>query len=270
MIIDGNDLQTIAILRERGPSRNAASVSQIISGAPGAWRRIRMGRGAPDPLQIVCIGGVVGDPTDPNGGTQAQMQGNLDKLKYWTRADKELTVSWSDIANRQWKGYRQRLDVGGIPPEWVTQGVHFALRILCPVPFAEDDSLSSPNTSGSSPLTITPNVGTAPYPVVIKITGNNTANLGSLVIQYRDKADTVIHSLTYTGTLTGSQQLIIDTEAMTAVIGSTNEAGNISGTYFDINPGDGDYLGSPAGPDVNITFTGTCDDFTVEYRRRWQ
>ena len=47
-----------------------------------------------------------------------------------------------------------------------------------------------------------------------------------------------------------------------------NVAGDMTGTYFDINPGDGDLLGSPTGPDVQLTAdSGTADDFQLDWRR---
>jgi hypothetical protein len=210
----------------------------------------------------------VGDVSGGTPGTIAQMQTNLDALKFWTRPDADLTVSFSDIPGRQWKGYRTTLQVAGIAPEWLTEGVAFALRIMCPVPYAEETSAQSDDTSGATPLVITPTVGTAPMPVVITITGNAGANLVNPVLSYRDGGNTVIHNLTYVGALTGSQTLVIDTGAMTAELNSVNVAGDMTGVYFDINPGDGDLLGSPNGPDVRLSAdSGTADDFQLDWRR---
>ena len=269
MIIDGNDLQSIAVLHDRGPSRSAATVRQLIAGAPGAWRRVRLGRGAPEPLLITVDGWVIGNVDSPPG-TQAQMQTNLDALKFWTRPDKELTISFSDISGRQWKGSRQSLQVAGIAPEWLTEGVAFALRILCPVPYAEETSAQSDDTSGAAPLVLTPTVGTAPMPVVITITGNAGANLENPVLHYRNGADADVETLAYAGTLVAGAAgtLVIDTGAMTAELNGVNVAGDMTGTYFDINPGDGDLLGSPTGPDVQLTAdSGTADDFQLDWRR---
>jgi hypothetical protein len=198
------------------------------------------------------------------------MQANLDALKFWTRPDAELTVSFSDISGRQWKGYRTTLQVAGIAPEWLTEGVAFALRILCPVPYAEETSAQTDDTSGAAPLVLTPTVGTAPMPVVITITGNAGANLVNPVLHYRDGANSDIHTLAYVGTLAGGAPgtLVIDTGAMTAELNGVNVAGDMTGMYFDINPGDGDLLGSPNGPDVQLTAdSGTADDFQLDWRR---
>lgn len=270
MIIDGNDLKTIAVLKDRPGSRSAASVKQIVAGAPGAWRRVRMGRGAPDPLQVVCRGWVVGDPNDMDGGTPAQMRANLDQLKFWTRPDKELIITWSDISGRQWYGYREELSIGGVHPEWTTPATAFALRIICPMPYAQETTPQTDDTSGAAPRVLTPSVGTAPMPILITITGSSS-NLVNPVLHYRDKNNSDIHTLSYAGTLTAAQTLVINTEAMTAVLnGSTNVAGDMSGVYFDVNPGDGDYLGSPNGPDVQLTAdSGSTDDFQLDWARRY-
>ena len=60
MIIDGTDLSTIGVIvGDRSPSRSAAATAQIIAGAPGAWRRLRLGRDVPDALDRRVTGHVV-------------------------------------------------------------------------------------------------------------------------------------------------------------------------------------------------------------------
>lgn len=265
MLIDGFDLKTIAALDRRGPSRSAAAVSQVIKGAPGAWRRQRLGRDAPAPLRIAITGGVWGT-------TLSQLQSRLDEFKHRLRPDAELVVTFSDISSRQWLGYRERLDVQDIPPDWMSEAVKFSLSILCPMPFAEDDSLQNQESNGTPPRVITPTVGSAPMPVVIKLTGNATA-LTNPVLHYRDGSDTDIWTLSYSGSLNASQQLVIDTEAMTAEVNSVNAAGDMSGVYFDVNPGDADpygHFGSPTYPDVQLTAdSGIANQFRLEWRRRY-
>jgi hypothetical protein len=263
MIIDGFDLKDITGLKTRSPSRSAAKVKQIIQGAPGAWRRHRLGHDAPEPMLINVAGWVY-------GSTLSQMQSRLDELKFRVRPDAELVVTWSDVSGREFLGYRESLQIQEIAPDWLTEGVGFQLRILCPMPHGRDTSLQNDTNSGALPRVITPTVGTAPMPVVITITGNS-GNLVNPVLHYRDGSDTDIYTLAYSGTLGASDTLVIDTEAMTAVLnGSTNKAGSMSGTYFDVNPGDGTpYAGSPTYPDIQLTGTGTADLYKVEWRRRY-
>ena len=270
MIIDGVNFQAQGVCTpdRRGPSRSAAAVKQLIKGAPGAWRRIRLGRDAPAPLRIAVNGSVGLD-----GDSLSQLQGRIDELKYRTRPDKELTLAWSDTPGREFLGYRERLNIEDIPPDWVSPAVRFDFSMVCPVPFARDDSLqttqdATPNKT--PPTVLTPTVGTAPYPLVITITGDAVA-LTNPVLHYRNGADADIHTLSYVGTLGAADTLVIDTEAQTALKNGSNVAGDMTGTYFLVNPGDGDYLGSPNGPDVQLTAdSGNHDLFKLEYRRRWQ
>lgn len=272
MIIDGVDLITIGVVvGDRSPSRSAAATAQIVDGAPGAWRRVRLGRDAPQALAIPVIGHVVGDIL--TGGTLAQLRANLDKFKFIMRPDYEMAIRWSDqildTPIREWLGYRGTLRVDDITPGWDTEGVRFQLGIICPDPFGRESTLQNKTTSGAAPLVLTPDVGTAPMPVIITIQGHAT-NLVNPVVHYRDSANADIITISYTGTLTASDTLVIDTEHFTAEVNSANVGGDISGSYFDVNPGDGDYLGSPAGPDIQLTAdSGTATEFKVEYKRRY-
>ena len=272
MIIDGVNLSTIGVVvGDRSPSRSAAATAQIVESSPGAWRRVRLGRNAPDALLINVVGSVVGDIE--TGGTAAQLRANLDQFKFIIRPDYEMAVRWSDqvvdTPIREWLGYRSLLIVNDIVPGWETEGVKFQLEIICPDPFGRESTLQDEQSSGAAPIVLTPSVGTAPMPDVITVQGNAT-NLVNPVIEYRDKANTVITSISYAGTLTASDTLVIDTEHFTAKVNGSNVGGSISGSYFDVNPGDGDYLGSPAGPDVRLTAdSGNATLFKVEYKRRY-
>jgi hypothetical protein len=265
MIIDGTDVSTLGVIAERRPqARSAPSITQVLDAAPGAWRRVRLGKDAPEAKVINVTGAVVGD-------TLAQLRSRIDQFKWMVRPDTELAVRFSDYTDREWLGYRTSLGIADIDPGWVTNGVKFDLQIICPDPFARELSLQNKQTSGAAPLVLTPDIATAPMPVIITITGNTGANLVNPVLHYRDKNNTDIITLALADTLDGTETVVLDTEHFTAVKnGSTNVGGLISGSYFDVNPKDGDYLGSPAGPDIQLTAdSGTADLFKVEYYRRY-
>ncbi len=106
-------------------------------------------------------------------------------------------------------------------------------------------------------------------PVVITIVGA-ASNLVNPECEYRDKSDNVLFSWSYTGSLSGSDTLVVDSEAFTVELNGSNDGDNLSGTIFNVDPGDGDYLGSPAGPDIRLTAdSGSAGQFKVEYKRRY-
>jgi hypothetical protein len=267
MIIDGvNVADYDIIVGDRRVSRSAAATRQIIEGAPGAWRRRHLGNDPPEALAIAVDGGIT-------GSSLANLRSNIDRLKFMLRPDKEVAIRWSDMTGdnpvRQWLGYRQELVIEDIPPGWLQDVVKFNLLILCPDPFARETTEQSPSTSGTVPLVVTPTVGTAPMPVIITVT-RGTANIVNPVLHYRNGANQDIYTISYAGTLASGQTLVIDTEHFTAKVNSINVGGNISGTYFDINPGDGDFLGSPTGPDVQLTAdSGQASNFELAYYRRY-
>lgn len=270
MIIDDMNVATYGVIvGDRSSSRSAATTKQIIQGAPGAWRRVRMGMDAPEALQIAVNGHIIGD-------TASDLRDNIDQLKYSLRPNKELTIAWSDTDDREWFGYRQSLRITDITPGWVTEGVRFALTLLCPDPFAHELSAQNPSTSGAvgaTGLVLTPLVGTAPMPMIINITGNTAAPLVNPVLHYRDGADADIITLSLTDAgLDSTEDIVINTEFMTALKDGSNVAGNISGTYFDVDPGDGDKYADPTPtyPDIRLTSdSGSADDFSLEYKRRY-
>lgn len=264
MIIDGtNVIDFGVVVEDRNPSRSAAATSQVLAGSPGAWRRVRLGRDAPEALGIHVIGSVIGDDI-------SDLQDNIDRLKWEMRPDREFALRWSDTSDREWYGYRTTLVVNDIKPGWLTRGVSFNLKIVCPDPFARELSLQDESTSGSAPLTLTMPNGTAPMPVVITIQGH-ASTLINPVLHYRDGSDTDIITISYAGSLNVSQTLVIDTEHFTAKVNGSNVGGDISGSYFDVNPGDGDkYAGSPTYPDIRLTAdSGAATDFQIEYKRRY-
>jgi hypothetical protein len=263
MIIDDVNLNTLGVVpADRSPSRSAARVTQLIDGAPGAWRRVRLGRDAPDPLIITLRGAVV-------AANVSTLQDYIDELKWRLRPNKELTVQWSDTSDREWFGYRESLQIDDIAPGWIQLGVNFFLSIICPLPFAQELSQQSSSSNGTPPRTITPTIGTAPMPVEITIVGNASV-LTNPVIHYRDSANDDVYTLAYAGTLSASQTLVIDTELFTAEVNGANVGGNMSGTYFQVDPNDGDYLGSPAAPDIYLTAdSGIATTFTVKWFRRY-
>lgn len=265
MIIDSVNLSTLGIkVLTRGTSLAAPRVRHAMAGTPGAQRRIRIGQEAPEP-RLLTLAGLI------EASSVSALQDAHDELKHMTRPGKDLTVAWSDRTGIEYIGRRESLDPQEFHPAWLQTRLRFELAIICEDPRGRETSLQNKNTSGAAPLTLTPDVGTAIMPVIITITGNSSANLVDPVVQYRDGSDSVITSFSYSGTLTGSDTLVVDSEAFTVELNGSDDGGNLSGTIFDIDPGDGDYLGSPTGPDIRLTAdSGSADLFKVEYRRRYQ
>ena len=266
MIIDGVNLSTLGlVVQRRGSSRAAARVQHAISGTPGAARRVRIGNEAPEARLLMLIGYL-------RGSSVADLQSKLDELKWRTRAGKDLVVEWSDQTGIEYVGRRESLDVREINPgAWIRKGMGVELAILCEDPRGRETTEQNKSTNGSPPLVLTPDVGTAIMPVKITVKGNNTSNLVDPTVDYRDKSDAVIASWTYSGTLTGTNTLVVDSERFTVELDGAHASGDLSGTIFDVDPGDGDYLGNPAGPDIRLTaVSGSAEQFKIEYRRRYQ
>lgn len=268
MIINGTNIRTFeAIVTDRSPSRSAAATKSVLAAAPGAWRRVRLGRDAPDALEINLVGFVVAE-----NQSLVTLQSNIDRLKFELRPQREMTIVWSDDVQtpaREFQGFRTLLKIDDIGPGWVTNGVRFQTKIICPVPFAKETAEQTDTDNGTPPRLITPTVGTAPMPVIISITGN-ASNLVDPVLEYRDGSNNVLFTLAYVGSLTAAQTLVINTEAFTAEVNSVNVGGDMSGTFFDVDPGDGDFLGSPNAPDIRLTATsGIADLFEVKWFRRY-
>jgi hypothetical protein len=264
MIIGGTNVADFGLIVEsRETSRQAAAVISAIAGAPGAFRRVRIGQDAPEPLLITLTGHLIGT-------SLADLQTNLDELKYRTRPNTDLTIAWSDQTTREYIGRRESLEPTDIPPGWVNPVVKVRLTILCPDPRARYSSAESESTSGAVPLILTPAIGTAPMPVIITLKGNNASNLVNPTIQYRDSSDNVVKTFTHTATMDGGDTLVIDTENFTVELNDANDIDNFDGDFFDMDPNDGDYLNQPSGrPDVRLSGTGTADQFKLDFRRRY-
>ena len=227
MIIGGTNVADWGVIvGDRSPTRSAVATKQIIEGAPGAWRRIRMGMGVPDAARISLTGHIVGT-------SLANLRSNIDRFKYELRPDAELTIGFSDYSDREWLGYRQSLVINDITPGWVTEGVRFSLVILSPDPFARDPSFSNlAVTPGALPLEIEiGTMGTAPMPVVITIEGNTSNPIVNPVLRYRNSSDddVAVLSIVETGLLSG-EFIVIDTEFFTAEKDSVNIGGAFRGS----------------------------------------
>lgn len=269
MIVNGVDVSTIGVIvRDRTPSRSAAPLLTILEAAPGAMRHVVVGHNAPEILRLHVDGSIVGNIFD--GGTLPQLRANIDAFKFAVRAKAAHAVRWSDMTGdspvREWIAYRHTLRIDDIAPGWLTNGVAFDLVMLVPSSVAQEASLSNKTTNGAAPLVLTPDLGTAAMPCIITIQGHST-NLVNPVVHYRDDTDTDITTIAYTGSLTAAQTLVIDTEFFTAEVNGSNVGGDISGSYFDIDPNDG---GTPTGPDLQLTAdSGNATEFKVEYKRRY-
>jgi len=269
MNIDGTDVSSYGVIvQNRRSSKAAANIKQAYKGAPGAWRNIRLGRNAPDPLLWTCSGFITAT-------SHANLLAQVDQLKWRTRPNKELTLQWSDQSTIEWLGYRQSLDIQGFVPDWIQTACRFTLIIFCPDPRARNAAPSQSSTSGTAPLTRTIDVGSAPHPITITITGNSSQQLVNPVVNYRDYNNATVSSFSISDTLDETETYTINTEThvVEKTTGSvvTNGGGNFSGTMFDCDPDDADPSTWPIGT-VSVQLTadsGDADNFQVNYRRRW-
>ncbi len=269
MIVDGTNINTFnAIVQSRRSSRQAVRTKTNIQGAPEAWRRLALGRDAPDPLTLVCEGFI--DET-----SLSNLKDAMDEFKYRTTPNRLLVVRWSDMTDREWQGYRETLDFQDYVPGWVQTRVRFNLVIVCPDPRARDLSDTNTSTNGSLPLTREINLGTAPHPLLITIQGDS-ANLTNPTVTYRDYANSAVSSFTITDTLDNTEQVRVNTEThvVEKKVGAgswTNAGGTFSGTMMEADPIHGGSSYPPSTVDVQLTGGSgeSCDNFEVEYRKRW-
>jgi hypothetical protein len=161
--------------------------------------------------------------------------------------------------------------------DWVQPYVRFRVEFLCPDPRAQDTSETSTQTNGALPLTREINVGTAPHPMTITITGD-VGNLTNPVVSYRNWNDDVIASFTITDVLDNTETVRINTE--TEVVekdsggGYVNAGSTFSGTMLRAYPTDGRAQGGTYPPTtVDLYLTGgtgeSCDLFKVQYLKRY-
>jgi len=264
MIINGTDISDFgAIVQNRRSSLAGANIRQQHKGAPGAWRNIRIGRNAPNPLLLTCNGFI-------EASTHTLLNTAIDEFKWLTDPNSELTVRWSDMTDREWLGYRQSLDIQGFVPDWIQKARRFTLICFCADPRARDQSATSSNTSGTAPLVRTVNLGTAPHPITITITGDVSNFLVNPVVNYRDSGDVTQESFAIADTLDDTETYVINTELFTVTKNGASATSNFSGTFFDCYPSDGGSSYPPSTCSVQLTAdSGDADLFQVDYRRRY-
>ena len=269
MLINGTNVSTFnAIPSRRAGNRGIVNHDQLVEVAPGASRGVLVGRGGASPHQVTVEGFVYAD-------TVAGLQANLDRLAYECDPERDLQLEFSDRANVEFVGRVVSLEIGDMDHGWVVPVALCRVKVAVAEPYRRDTSSNDLTDSGTaidvSPLVVTLTVGTAPMPVVITILGGAGTSLVDPVINYRDGANTILQTLTYAGTLTGTDTVIINTETFACTLNGADARANLSGTFFDVNPRDGDFQGSPNAPDIQLTATsGDADDFDVDYRRRWR
>ncbi len=268
MILDGVNVSTFGVIvDDRSPSRSGPRLHHLLNAIPGAKRRLRIGQQAPNAKLITVTGAIT-------GSSLLDLQQRIDEFKYRLRPDRELALQWSDDQQtpaREWLAWTAELRLEEIRPSWIQKATRFRLELLTPDSRARETTLQSAENNGALPRVIESPIGTAPHPLLITITGNTVSDISDPVIDYRDSADAVVKSLAFTGiTLTGTDTLVIDTEAFTAESNGVSVGANLSGSYFDIDPDDGDFVAA-ATPDVRLSDTGggTADLFRIQYRRRY-
>lgn len=257
MLINSFDMKTLCDLLNRQQVVNQVNPNYITRLMPNAGKAIFMGKRGLDARTIVVDAAV-------SGSSRANMYGVLDAIK--ARVNKGLlTIVFSDNGGRQIQGYGF-VDGSEIPPEWVQLTVPIKFVFVCPDPRWRD--VSQTILGSSNPHTLTP-LGNARMPLVIKITGNNATPATNPTVTYKNSSGATIASFTWTGTLTGSETLVIDTEFFSVKKNGTNVISTFSGDFFDANPEDYDFASS-AWPTITLGLTaGTHNDFHAEFYRRW-
>lgn len=137
------------------------------------------------------------------------------------------------------KQYIVKLD-GRIEPTEYADWFEFEIPLKMSDPFIE--STDEHSLTGSGTIT---NAGNFETGLIVEIAGsatNPSVTIGTNV-------------LSYTGTIASGQTLVIDTEAQTAKIGSTNAAGSYNGVF-------------PMLPSGNTSVTASSN-VTVKWRDKW-
>ncbi len=272
MIVDDYNISGLgAIVQNRRGSRSRAAIRHAFKGSPGAWESVYVGRDKVDPKLVTCSGFI-------EATSLANLRTAMDELQWRCGPDVERQIAWSDQSTREWFGYSSGVDFTQIDDsDWVQPYVRFSVSFLCPDPRARDTSETSTQTSGSLPRTREINVGTAPHPFIITITGDS-GNLTNPVVSYRNWNDDVIATFTITDVLDDTETVRINTQ--TGVIekdsgsGYVNAGGTFSGTLLHAYPTDGRAQGGAYPPTtVDLTLSGgtgeSCDLFKVQYYKRY-
>jgi hypothetical protein len=286
MLIDDVNISTLgAVVQSRGPSRSTSRWKGQVKGAPEAFRRLYLGRNAPDPLILTCSGFIEG--TD-----LSDLQDKMNEFKWLAGPDRDLRVRWSDMSGIEWVGRLNQLQFTDYDPDaWERTQIQFAISIARNDPRGRDTSDTNVTDSGSptsdpatTGLVNEINVGSAPHPVTISITGNNGSPLtGTITVHYYDSANAatglsfaIAPSITWDGTAISG----INTETFVCEYSEnggsswSNGGGDFTGDYFDINPNPeihGDTSWPLGTADLRLTETGsgTCDEFKCTYRKRY-
>lgn len=263
MIVDGTDLSTIGVVvQSRSDSLSGVRHRNTYQVASGANQAVYTGRSV-EPKTIAVIATL-------DASSKAQFQSRLNELRWRLRPDQHHTLRWSDLDTWEWLVRIEENPVRGYTPAWKNAPAEIELLVTAADPRARNRTLRTESGSGTPPLVLTPTIGTAPMPVLITIVGNNAANLVDPVLEYRDSSDVVIATYGYTGTLTGSDTLTIDTETYVTELNGSNTIENWDiPPFFEIDPDDGDFL-APSSPDIRLSATsGDADNFQLDYRERY-
>jgi hypothetical protein len=272
MIIDDYNIVGLgAIVQDRLGSRSRTDIRHAFKGSPGAWKTVYVGQQPVAPKLLTCNGFI-------EATSLANLKSAMDELEWRCSPDVGHTVAWSDITDREWVYARSSgVSFRGFKPEWVQPYVQFTVSFLCADPRARDTSETSTETSGSLPRAREINLGTAPHPFIITITGDS-GNLTNPTVSYRNYNDDVIASFTITDVLDQTETVRINTD--TGVVekdsggGYVNAGSTFSGTLVEAYPSDGRVLGGAYPPTTVDLFleggTGeSCDLFKVQYYKRW-
>ena len=277
MIIDGTDLETIGlIVDDRGRSKSGARAKLAIGQAPFAFRRFIIGRAALLSKRITLRAAVVTDNQLSRAAGRTQLATRLDNLKWRLRPDVDHILRWTDdeAPLREWLVQTDVVEQRDFIPGWVTPHQRIDLILTAEDPRARARVVTTRSDPGATPRLVEfPSIGNAPMPAIITIVGNAGANLTTPSLNYRDSANLILTTLTFTGTpLTGTDTLVVNLETFGVTLNGANAVDDITGDFFEIDPDDGDFLSGLAAdhPDITLTaVSGTADTFDVAFRERY-
>lgn len=190
--------------------------------------------------------------------TRAVMLSRLDELK-WRLAGRDLRVTFVDDETREFRALQAALEAQSTPPDLSQRAVEMRLLLEMKDPRVYDTTDTAVALSTSPAATP---LGTAPVGPVVRIDGGVT----DPTVTYRDNGGTVVETMGLTVALAGGQWVEVDMEAQTIERedGTPHPEYLTSGTFFRLDPRDGDYPGS-SWPTLELSgSTGTAT-----YRRAW-
>lgn len=255
LVVDGFDLSTIGLVVRRGSQgiRGSAPVSYPTRRVPGRPDAIRTATRPNYESRRLTV------PASVVGATMTEMHDRLHELKLRLAPGPERTVRFVDDESVEFRARVLQVDGQPTEPDQIQPRTDVAITFEADDPRiyeVAEQSIAISGTAAAVPL------GTAPVSPVIRLDGSFT----DPVLTYRDSAGTVVETLGLSLSKAAGEWVEIDMASKTIVddLGNSQIASLASGTFFDLDPADGDYPTS-AWPTVEVS-SGTG---TVTYNKAY-